>query len=92
MTGQEQTLADTFLHSLEGIADVFGIRYRRYITTYETLTLCEGTAAQTKFVEREIDVVEGAFRFVGKDGTYHLADVADLTTRGDDDGTWRDNL
>ena len=92
VTGQQQLLADALLHSVKGIAEVFGIRARGHIAADLALALCVGAAAEAQLIKREIYMVEGALRLIGQHRAHHLADVTHLATGGHDDRTRSDDL
>ena len=92
MTCQNQALANTFLYSLKGITEIFGIGYRWNVASYETLTLCVGTSAKSQLVEGEIDVIQSTLRFVGQYRANHLANVGNLSARANDNGAWGNYL
>ena len=92
VTCQQQFLAHTFLHGIEGIAEVFGVGAGRNIGAYLAMNLCKGATAQAQLIKGEVDVVEGRLGLVGQHGTDDLADVADLTAGRHNDGARSDNL
>ena len=92
VSSQNESSADAVLNGIEGIAEVFGRGAAGNVGAHLSLCLGESASSEAEGIEREIDMIEGALRFVGQHGADNLADVRYLASCRNDDGTWSNHF
>ena len=83
---------DEFLNRHERVGKVFGILHRRHVVAHLAEGLREGRTAQSLFIEREVDMIDGSVLVVDQHGRHHFLYVAHLAASRHDDRSRRDDL
>ena len=78
VTSQDESFLHQFLHSQEGIAEIFRILHRRHIAAHLAKTLSKGRTTEFQGVEGEVDVIECRVLVVHQHRADDLLHVAHL--------------
>ena len=78
MTCQDEPFLHQFLHSQEGIAEIFRILHRRHIAAHFAKTLSKGRTTEFQGVEGEVDVIECRVLVVHQHWAHHFLHIAHL--------------